>query len=95
MPLTYTKSNPAQRSAEVVDEARSGRAVLILKGGATERVRDGVCFGKENAVANDTKSATTCLSFTLKMPRYYNVSISITGTRLISFFPFFAKIISA
>ena len=69
VPLTYTKSNPAQRSAEVVDEARSGRAVLILKGGATERVRDGVCFGKENAVANDTKSATTCLSFTLEMPK--------------------------
>ena len=28
--------SPAQRSAEVVDEARSDRAVLILKGGATE-----------------------------------------------------------
>jgi len=28
--------NPAQRNAEVVDEAGSGRAVLILKGGATE-----------------------------------------------------------
>ena len=53
--------NPAQRSAEVVNEAQSARAVLILRGGATERVRDGVCFEKENAVANDTKSATTCV----------------------------------
>ena len=28
--------NPAQRSAEVVNEAQSARAVLILRGGATE-----------------------------------------------------------
>ena len=34
--LEKTKTKPAQRNAEVVDEVWSGRAVLILKGGATE-----------------------------------------------------------
>ena len=64
--------NPAQRSAEVVNEAQSARAVLILSGGATERVRDGVCFEKENAVANDTKSATTCV----RTPEIIQIGVS-------------------
>ena len=73
--------NPAQRSAEVVNEAQSARAVLILRGGATERVRDGVCFEKENAVANDTKSATTCITFALKMSFLYTKSKPGTAER--------------
>ena len=32
---------------------------MIWKGGATECVRDDVCFEKENVVANDMQSATT------------------------------------
>ena len=40
-------------------KAKPGAAVVIRKGGATERARDGVCFEKENAVANDRQSATT------------------------------------
>ena len=40
-------------------KAKPGAAVVIRKGGATERARDGVCFEKENAVADDRQSATT------------------------------------
>ena len=35
-PHPKQNQNPAQRKAEVVDEAGSVRAVLILKGGATK-----------------------------------------------------------
>ena len=37
-------------------------------------MRGGVGFEKRNAAANDTKSATTRLSFTLKMPLTYTKS---------------------
>ena len=30
-------------------------------------MRDGVCFEKENSVANDMKSATTCLILTKEL----------------------------
>ena len=35
-------------------------------------MRDGVCFEKENAVANDTKSATTCV----RTPEIIQIGVS-------------------
>ena len=47
------------KTANAIPKSKPGRAGSIWREGATEQVRDGVCFEKENAVANDTKSATT------------------------------------
>ena len=47
------------KKANAIPKSKPGTAGSIQKGGATEQVRDSVCFEKENAVANDTKSATT------------------------------------